>query len=168
MHLIFDGYNFIRQSPRFSPLDAMDLEAGREALVAWLDAWGKKRSHHLTVVFDGWQAGGLRESRDRYGGVHIIYSRRGERADEVIKRLLDRERHRALLVSSDGELLAWAQQVGAAWISCPEFEARFGQALEPDDGEEGEGTRPAGPAKKGPAKRLPRRERQRRKRLSKL
>ena len=90
MHLIVDGYNVIRQSPRLQFLDVMDLQAGREALLELLAHYRSRSHHQITVVFDGWQHGGLKESRDRHQGILIIYSRRGERADEVIKRLLAR------------------------------------------------------------------------------
>jgi len=65
LHLIIDGYNLIRQSPWLSLLDARDLEAGREALLQSLADYRQRRlQHKITVVFDGWQGGGLRESRD--------------------------------------------------------------------------------------------------------
>ncbi|MGA9755031.1 MAG: NYN domain-containing protein, partial [Desulfobaccales bacterium] len=95
MHLIVDGYNLIRQSPQLQLLDAMDLQAGREALLELLAQYRSRSHHRITVVFDGWQRGDLKESRDRYQGILIVYSRRGERADEVIKRLLNQEREGA-------------------------------------------------------------------------
>lgn len=169
LHLIIDGYNLIRQCPELSRLDAQDLEAGRQALLAWLAAYRQRRPHRLTVVFDGWQTGGLNESRDRQQGVAVIFSRRGERADEVIKRLLARERQGALLVSSDRELQIFAERLGAPWISSPEFAGRLGPALagEPEGADIREAPR-GGTAKKGPAKRAAKRERRRQMRLRKL
>ena len=79
----------------------MELQAGREALLELLAQYRSRSHHRITVVFDGWQHGDLKESRDRHQGMLIIYSRRGERADEVIKRLLHQERERALVVTSD-------------------------------------------------------------------
>ena len=66
--------------------------------------------------------GDLKESRDRHQGILVIYSRRGERADEVIKRLLHQERERALVVTSDREIQVCAEQAKAAWINASEFE----------------------------------------------
>ena len=88
MHLIIDGYNVIRQSLELQLLDARELEAGRTALLARLAAYRERHRHKITVVFDGWLGGDLKETRDRHQGMLIIYSRRGEKADEVIKRLL--------------------------------------------------------------------------------
>jgi predicted RNA-binding protein with PIN domain len=118
LHLIIDGYNLIRQSPWLSLLDARDLEAGREALVqSFVDYRRRRPQHKITVDFDGWQGGGLRESWDLYRGVRVVYSRRGERADEVIKRYLAKEGRRAVVVSSDREIQDYADKVGATWVA---------------------------------------------------
>ena len=167
MHLIIDGYNVIRQSQELQILDARELEAGRAALLARLAAYRERHRHKITVVFDGWLGGAPNETRDRRQGMLIIYSRLGEKADEVIKRLLAADRQRAVVVTSDREIQAWAQGVGAAWITADQFEmqhllAREGEAAEePDD----TGTRPP---KKGPARRLPKAQRRRQQRLKKL
>ncbi len=106
MHLIIDGYNVIRQSQELQRLDARELEAGRTALLARLAAYRERCRHKITVVFDGWLGGDPKETRDRRQGMLIIYSRRGEKADEVIKRLLAAERQRAVVVTSDREIQA--------------------------------------------------------------
>jgi predicted RNA-binding protein with PIN domain len=170
IHLIIDGYNLIRQSPWLSLLDARDLEAGREALLQTLSDYRRRRPQHkITVVFDGWQGGAFQESRDLCQGVGVIYSRRGERADEVIKRFLKRERSKVVMVSSDRELQDFAEKAGATWVAAEEFETRF--LINPsDDGEEyGEkAAPPRGTAKKGPARRLKKSLRQKKDRLRKL
>jgi len=170
IHLIIDGYNLIRQSPWLSLLDARDLEEGREALMQCLADYRRSRSRHkVTVVFDGWQDGGVRESRDLHQGIGVIYSRRGERADEVIKRLLARERSRAVLVSSDRELQNYAEGVGATWVAAHEFETQYLQkALGGGEREDDAAPGPRGPGKKGPARRLSKRLRQKKQRLRKL
>ena len=169
LHLIIDGYNLIRQSPWLSLLDARDLESGREALLQALSDYRQRRPQHkITVVFDGWQGGALRESRDLRQGVGVIYSRRGERADEVIKRLLDREGRRAVMVSSDRELQACAEKVGATWVAANEFESQYLKSGPTDASEDEEDGTPRGGAKKGPAHRLKKSLRQKKERLRKL
>jgi predicted RNA-binding protein with PIN domain len=169
MHLIVDGYNVIRQSPRLQFLDIMDLQAGREALLELLAHYRRRSHHQITVVFDGWQRGDLKESRDRYEGILVIYSRRGERADEVMKRLLIQERQRALVVTSDREIQVCAEQAKAAWINAGEFESSHlhdPEGAADPDAEEDSGARCT--HKKGPARRLSKRLRQRQQRLKKL
>jgi hypothetical protein len=169
MHLIVDGYNLIRQSPRLQFLDVMDLQAGREALLELL-AYYRSRSHHqITVVFDGWQRGDLKESRDRHQGILVVYSRRGERADEVIKRLLHQERERALVVTSDREIQVCAEQAQATWINASQFEASHLHDPAGADGHDAEANPSVrGTHKKGPARRLSKRLRHRQQRLKKL
>jgi len=170
LHLVIDGYNLIRQSPWLSVLDARDLEAGREALLAALSEYRQRRPQHkVTVIFDGWQGGALQESRDLCRGVGVIYSRRGERADEVIKRMLAREGRRVVMVSSDRELQDCAARVGATWVAASHFESQFlknGQAGSETEDEEALVTR--GRAKKGNAHRLKKSLRQKKDRLRKL
>jgi predicted RNA-binding protein with PIN domain len=167
MHLIVDGYNVIRQSRELQLLDARELEAGRTALLARLATYRARRRHQITVVFDGWQGGEPLESRDRQAGLSIIYSRRGEKADEVIKRLLAADRQRAMVVTSDREIQVWAGAVGATWITAAQFELQYLLAAEADDGEEPVETGARG-SKKGPARRLPKSQRRRQQRLKKL
>jgi uncharacterized protein len=170
MHVIIDGYNVIRQSSQLQILDAMDLQAGREALLELLTDYRSRSHHQITVVFDGWQHGDLRESRDRHQGILIIYSRRGERADEVIKRLLHQERERALVVTSDREIQVCADQVKASWINASQFELAYLQpqagTIDPEG--EADSATVRGTQKKGPARRLSKRQRQRQQRLKKL
>lgn len=169
MHLIIDGYNVIRQSSRLQLLDAMDLQAGREALLELLSQYRSRSHHRITVVFDGWQHGDLKESRDRYQGILIIYSRRGERADEVIKRLLHADRERALVVTSDREIKDCAEQERASWINASHFEVSYLHPADaPDHEAEADVSAARGTHKKGPARRLSKRQRQRRQRLKKL
>jgi len=169
MHLIIDGYNLIRQSSQLQLLDAVDLQTGREALLELLAHYRQRSHHQITVVFDGWQRGDLKESRDRQQGILIVYSRRGERADEVIKRLLHQERQRALVVTSDRDIQVCAEQVKAAWINANQFELSYlsGPAGAPDHDPEADHSA-RGTRKKGPPRRLSKRLRQRQQRLKKL
>jgi predicted RNA-binding protein with PIN domain len=169
IHLIIDGYNLIRQSPWLSLLDVRDLEAGREALLQTLSDYRRRRPQHkITVVFDGWQGGSLQESRDLCQGVVVIYSRRGERADEVIKRFLTREKRKVVMVSSDRELQDFAERVGATWVAAGQFEIQFlrNSSADGEEGEEEPG--PRGTTKKGPARRLKKSLRRKKDRLRKL
>jgi hypothetical protein len=169
MHLIVDGYNVIRQSPRLQFLDVMDLQAGREALLELLAQYRRRSHHQITVVFDGWQHGDFKESRDRYEGILVIYSRRGERADEVMKRLLIQERERALVITSDREIQVCAEQAKAAWINAGEFElSHLHDPSRPADPDAEADSSARGTHKKGPARRLSKQMRQRQQRLKKL
>lgn len=170
LHLIIDGYNLIRQSPELLAVESQDLRWGREALLEQLAAYRRQKKHPITVVFDGWENGAPLGERDRFQGMLIIYSRRGEKADEVIKSLADRERQRCLVISSDRDICRHAEGVGAAVMSAEEFNLRLQLALtgEVSDDLEPEEDHSRGSQKKGPAQRSSKKLRRRRQRLKKI
>lgn len=173
LHIVIDGYNLIRQSRQFSALDRQDLQRGREALIEALAAYKKIKGYAITVVFDGAQAPLHMHRRDFSRGIELRYSNPRELADTVIKRLAAREKQKLLVVTSDNDIVRYAQSMGAAVIPSAEFEERLIMAGQMDlDGVESmpacsEGWQ-ATTRKKGPSRRLPKRRRQMDKRLSKL
>lgn len=62
------------------------------------------------LVFDGWKSGKGEEVSSVKGGVNVIFSGLGEKADSVIKRIISTERREWIVVSSDREIAghAWA------------------------------------------------------------
>jgi len=171
IHLIVDGYNLIRQSPQLQELDLEDLQLGREALLEQLTAYKKLKGYPITVVFDGTHALPGAQRRDRIRGVEIRFSRMGELADTVIKRMAAREREKALVVSSDGDVKRYARQQGAATIEAADFADKLLQAAYMDlkgaEEDESRGWKPT-TRKKGPRRRLSKRQRRNNQRLSKL
>jgi len=171
VHLIIDGYNLIRQSARWAPLDRRDLQMGREALIDALAAYRKLRPHRITVVFDAAEAPGFEPRRDRRGGVEIRFSDYGQSADALIRRMAAADREKAMVVSSDRAVADAAAACGATVIDAPTFENRLEQVLamngEADPGPEAGGWVPT-TRKKGPHRRLPKRQRRTSARLRKL
>jgi predicted RNA-binding protein with PIN domain len=109
IHIIIDGYNLIRQSHQFSSIEAMDFTAGRDALVDSLAAYKRVKAHRITVVFDGTNAPANVGNKDRVKGIDIRYSKTGELADAVIKRMVNREKQRALVVTSDRDVIDYCE-----------------------------------------------------------
>ncbi|MBN2179111.1 MAG: NYN domain-containing protein [Deltaproteobacteria bacterium] len=176
MHIIIDGYNLIRQSDSLRRFERLGLEKGREELIQRLAPYRKIKGHRITVVFDGWIGGPLREERLQEAGVHIIYSRRGEKADEVIKRIArKRSGEELVVVTSDREIAEAVGRSGGVAITSPEFETRMvleGEAallsekgFSPDEDDD-EDLKRGG--KKGPARRLSKKERLTERRRRKL
>jgi predicted RNA-binding protein with PIN domain len=77
------------------------------------------------VVFDGWQQGGDTERQEHRAGLQVVYSRRGERADQVIQRLAGEYGRDCAVVSSDREVADFARANGAFVIAATEFESRL-------------------------------------------
>jgi len=173
LELIIDGYNLIRQSDSLSILDARNLEQGREALLERLVAYHKVRGHPITVVFDGW--GGVEpvSTRTRHKGIQVVFTARGQTADEWIQRRVGGVRYGAV-VTSDREIQQHAERAGLAPIPSNEFERRMEAALAGyrggmamDEGEWEEEELNEAP-KKGSARQLSKKEKKRQAILKKL
>ncbi|MEE4113627.1 MAG: NYN domain-containing protein [Desulfobacteraceae bacterium] len=171
IHLIIDGYNLIRQSPELAGMDRQDLQLGRDALVDMLAAYKKLKPHKITVVFDGAAEPSLYGSRDQIKGIAIRFSQGGESADDVIRRMVRREKAKALVVSSDREVVTSAESAGATALGSAAFEEKIAMAryLAIKGGEESASTGWVPTTrKKGPSRRLPKRKRRSRTRIEKL
>ena len=172
LHIIIDGYNLIRNSAGLSELDRTDIQLGRDALLDLLVAYRRVKHHRITVVFDGAAAPALSTHKDRRGGVDIKFSRRGESADTVIKRMVRRENEQALVVTSDREIQAAAEASRAAVIDSASFDEklRFAGYLSAKGAEEDSVAGGWVPTtrKKGPVRRLPKRHRRNRMKTRKL
>ena len=171
IHIIIDGYNLIRQSNSFSDLDRQDIQFGREALLDTLAAYQRIKRHMITVVFDGTNAPPFSQHENRVKGIKVKFSRSGESADSVIKRMANRKREKALVVSSDLDVVNFAVSKGAATISSPDFEEKIAMAVYMDtkgvEREDESGWVPS-TKKKGPSKRLSKRKRRNRIKIRKL
>ncbi|CAI4032641.1 hypothetical protein DNFV4_03071 [Nitrospira tepida] len=124
-HVIVDGYNLLGFLYAGAAKPAFAGDAVREELVGDLSAYHARKGHPLTVVFDGWKEGMPVERREFRSGVEIVYSRRGERADQVIQRLAMQYRRDCAVVSSDREVSDCARQAGAFVMGAAEFAARL-------------------------------------------
>ena len=172
--LIIDGYNLIRQSTTLRNQDREDLDKGREALLRRLSAYKRVKQHRIMVVFDGWLHGGFSESRDLVAGISVRFSRRGEKADEVIKRLAAKEKENAVVVTSDRDLGYACSREGCEVVSSQDFETRLELALYGDinDATEMDGEfrkrKVGGTKKKGPSRRPSKAQRRQQRALKKL
>lgn len=111
--IIIDGYNV-------TGVLRGDMQAARESFVTSLVAYNKRRGHDITVVFDGWKEGRGAERRIATGGIRVVYSALGERADAVMKRMVTPAR-KWIVVSSDREIQAHAWAAGSVPVSSDEF-----------------------------------------------
>lgn len=113
-YIIIDGYNLIG-------IYHKDLKKEREKLIDSLIEYRKRKDHKLTVVFDGWKTGGGQESQSVIGGIRVIYSRIGDKADSVIKRIISSERREWIVVTSDRDIADYAWATGSIPLSSVDF-----------------------------------------------
>ena len=172
IHLIIDGYNLIRQSKTLHMLDQEDIQAGRDALIDLLAAYKKLKAHKITVVFDGANAPLLSNRHNSAKGINIHFSRQGETADTVIKKIASSKKEKALIVSSDKDIVDFASSQGSSTVSSTEFEEKMKMAEYMmikgiDEEEDDRGWVPT-TKKKGPKKRLAKKKRRNRIKVNKL
>jgi predicted RNA-binding protein with PIN domain len=107
-HLVVDGYNVTKRG-----FAEMSLEQQRNRLVTGLGGVAAQTGAEVTVVFDGAERVHGLPAPPR--GVRVLFSRKGETADEVIRRLVRAEPagRPIVVVSSDREVADGVRRHGA-------------------------------------------------------
>jgi len=169
LHIIIDGYNLIGSEKGLTG----SLELKRNRLIRQLQQYREGKGYPITVVFDGWRSGWIREVEEKTEGIRVIFSRLGEKADDVIQRLAREMGSGCVVVTSDREVRRAAEASGAVAIYAGEFSAKLRELdREEDEGLESLGDRSLHRArhqeKRGNPRRLSKTERKRRERLKKL
>lgn len=117
MDIIIDGYNLIGSEQGLSGA----LEHKRNWLLQQLARYQKLKQFNLIVVFDGWRSGQAHEATEKMEGVSVVYSRLGEKADQVIMRVAREKGGGSVVVSSDREIRNAVERFGAVAIYAAEF-----------------------------------------------
>jgi len=125
MHLIIDGYNLLHVSRSLIRLNSIQLQWERDRLIDQLLAYQKLKPCRITVVWDGWQGGWNTEKREEKRGIELIFSKLGEKADEVIKRLAKEKGSGAIVVTSDREVSRFAERMAVAVIPSEQFQEKL-------------------------------------------
>jgi predicted RNA-binding protein with PIN domain len=161
MDLIIDGYNLIGSNWGLNG----SLEQKRNRLIQQLSAYQRRKPFNLVVVFDGWRAGQVQETKEKRDAITIVYSRLGEKADSVIVRTAREKGSGSVVITSDREIRRAVERFGAVAIYAGEFNEIL-RTLEilpgEDDSEETE------PSPSGNRNRLSKSERKRQEKIHKL
>ena len=122
MHLIIDGYNVIKSAQEFIYHNSQ-LQTQREQFNKLLSQYKTKTGYRITVVYDGTKGISSLQTYEHISGIEVIYSRSGETADEVIKRLVEEGKNPAeiFVASSDREVKEYAQSCGACVVPAQEL-----------------------------------------------
>ncbi|MGQ9508892.1 MAG: NYN domain-containing protein [Thermodesulfobacteriota bacterium] len=169
MHLIIDGYNLLHAHRSLFRLNSIELQWEREKLIRQLATYRYYRSCEVTVVFDGWQGGSSTEKRERQRGIEVIFSKIGEKADEVIKGFIKEMGSGVLVISSDREIAKFASRFSVAVISSEEFQKKLREVeLKEEGGIKEDNEEERNWEKKGPSRRLSKKEKRLRAALKKL
>jgi predicted RNA-binding protein with PIN domain len=169
MRLIIDGYNLLHVNRFLTPLNVIQFQWERDRLIDQLSTYQKLKSCEITVVFDGWQGGWSTEKRERKNGIDLIFSKLGEKADEVIKRLVKEKGSGAIVITSDRDVSKFAERMDVAVIPSERFIEKIDQSevhvdnIFEDQEEEGRNFK-----RKGPSRKLSKKEKRARDALKKL
>lgn len=112
--IIVDGYNVIHRTPALRPEAGRTLRESRDKLLnllAWAVGTGEAR---FLVVFDGSEEGRGHEGQE--GRVEVRFSRPPEKADDLIRRLVEERIEkvdRLTVVTADLEVARHARAQGA-------------------------------------------------------
>jgi predicted RNA-binding protein with PIN domain len=121
-HILIDGYNLIGTAHG-------NLEKARKDLIDQLQKYSLIKEHDITLVFDGWKSGHKDQTRTKAAHVTVIYSRLGEIADVVIRKMLTPDAKPWIVVSSDREIYDYAARKDFAAVTSDEFEDKLFTAL---------------------------------------
>lgn len=112
--VLIDGYNVIKNNPMFRAVEVKNQAEARAVLIRQLKNRYRHSSQQVIVVFDG---NGDREQVSHDDHIRIIFSRYGEKADDVIKRLAAQAKQLGRpvqLYSNDGEVRHNVRQEGGS------------------------------------------------------
>lgn len=167
-HILIDGYNLMAKMGGIGG----SLEAQRERFIRTLSQYRTRKYHTMTVVFDGEKGGQMAEGHERTMGINIVFSRLGEKADDVIKRMVKRHEEEYTVITSDKEIASCAEGSGHTAIPSEEFIPKlFERRTEGERGEDedlGDADRGITTRKKGNPRKLSKAARRRKQKLDRL
>jgi len=169
MHLIIDGYNLLHVNRSLNQLNGLQLQWERDRLIHQLSTYQKLKPCDITVIFDGWRGGWSTEKQERKKGVDLIFSKLGEKADEVIKRLVKEKGSGVIVITSDREVSRFAERMAVSVISSEQFQEKLeAPSNKSEDIYEEEEEEEKGIKKKGLSRRLSKKEKRKNAALKKL
>lgn len=123
--LLIDGYNLLCAFGKRKPEPAVAADEAREALITRLSLYSQRKGHPVTVVFDAWREPTGLEHQEHRSGVQVVFTKRGERADQVIQRMAREYGRACAVVSSDLEIIQTAKSHGAFVMKSQEFKVKL-------------------------------------------
>jgi predicted RNA-binding protein with PIN domain len=168
VHVLIDGYNLMAKMDGLSG----NLEAQRERFLLALSQYRAQKYHEVIVVFDGEKGGWGTESHERTMGIIIVFSRLGEKADDIIKRMVKDDDVEYTVITSDKEVASFAETFGHTAIPSedfiPKLRIRSSVASVEWKDEDNDDYRPVTVKKKGNPHKLSKAARKRKQKLDRL
>ena len=126
-YLLVDGYNIIFAWPDLKALGHESLEDARKSLQDILSNYRGFKPCELILVFDAYKVAGNPGSAEDYHGIHIVYTREAETADNYIEKTIQQIARKAdsrvRVATSDALEQVIIMGGGALRVSAKEFRA---------------------------------------------
>ena len=126
-YLLVDGYNIIFAWPELKELSRVSLEDARKSLQDILSNYRGFKPFELRLVFDAYKVAGNPGTAEEYHGIHIVYTKEAETADnyieKTIRQIARKENSRVRVATSDALEQVIILGGGALRVSAKEFRA---------------------------------------------
>ena len=131
-YLIVDGYNVIFAWDELKELAKDSFAGARERLTEMLVNYHGYRGGELVLVFDGYKAKGNPGTKEETGGIHVVYTKENESADNYIESLVHEigKNYHVRVATSDGLIQLTALRMGVQRLSSRELEFEVRKALD--------------------------------------
>jgi hypothetical protein len=137
--IIIDGYNFIFNSYFKVRFKSDELQKLREQAINFLSKYYNVKRNKVIVVFDGYNTEEPCESKYNRQNIEVIYSKKDEKADDVIVRLAKNIGGSLLIVTNDNDIRRRASGADCSCLDVDEFTALIERIIGQDsiDGSKG-------------------------------
>ena len=145
----YEAVDYLPKERHASPMLSLAKTKNREELSAWLGdqqgllSWKEDgltvvltyRGGELVLVFDGYKVKGNPGTKEETGGIHIVYTKETESADNYIESLVHEigKNYRVRVATSDGLIQLTALRMGVQRLSSRELEHEVRKALDEKD-----------------------------------
>lgn len=129
-YLLVDGYNIIFAWDELKAVSRHSLEHARQCLMDILSNYHGFHPCELILVFDAYKVAGNVGATEEYHGIHIVYTREAETADNYIEKTIYKiaRDHRVRVATSDALEQMIILGSGALRISAAELHAQVQSA----------------------------------------
>ena len=116
--IIVDGYNVIYNWPELKALSDEKIELAREKLIDKLSSYAGYTGNEVKLVFDGHLVKRGKGSRQKIGGIEVIFTQSGKTADVAIEKMVQKAQKETYVVTGD-EIEQWVIFGRGAWRMTP-------------------------------------------------
>ncbi len=126
-YLIVDGYNIIFGWHSFTKIAKADIGVARKRLMDILANYRGYKNNEVVLVFDGYRVKGNVGEKSDYHGIHVVYTRENETADNYIEKLISEigKNYSVRVASSDGLIQLSSVRTGVLRLTASELEAEI-------------------------------------------